>query len=243
MTDILQEERGTLDKYIGDAIVAMYGAPIPMTDHAYQGVKTAVRMQMRQLELRDKWKSEGDKWPDIVGKMQTRIGLNTGTATVGNMGALDRFNYTKMGDMVNLAARSESGAKAYGAYIMITEDTHRAAKEQGSGIAYRYLDKIVVKGRTQPVEMYEVTGFWDELTQDSKDCLDLFQQGIDNYLKQEWDKSEALFERAKELEPNRPGVTPGVKDNPSMILIDRVKAMRESPPGDEWDGVYIMTSK
>ena len=102
-------------------------------------------MQMEQVELRKKWKAEGDKWPDIVSKMQTRIGLNTGTATVGNMGALDRFNYTMMGDMVNLAARSESGAKAYGAYIMITEDTKRAAEKQGSGIAYRYLDKIVVK--------------------------------------------------------------------------------------------------
>ena len=243
MTNILQEERGTLDKYIGDAIVAMYGAPIPMSDHAYQGVKTAVRMQMEQVELRKKWKAEGDKWPDIVSKMQTRIGLNTGTATVGNMGALDRFNYTMMGDMVNLAARSESGAKAYGAYIMITEDTKRAAEKQGSGIAYRYLDKIVVKGRTQPVEMYEVTGFNDVIGQEALDCLDLFQQGIDNYLKQEWDKAEALFERAKELEPNKPGVTPGVKDNPSMILIDRVRAMRDNPPGDDWDGVYIMTSK
>ncbi|MBT3468937.1 MAG: adenylate/guanylate cyclase domain-containing protein, partial [Opitutae bacterium] len=243
MTDILQEERGTLDKYIGDAIVAMYGAPIPMHDHAYQGVKTAVLMQKRQLELREKWKSEGDKWPDIVGKMQTRIGLNTGTATVGNMGSTDRFNYTMMGDMVNLAARSESGAKAYGAYIMITEDTKRTAEEQGKGIAYRYLDKIVVKGRTQPVEMYEVTDFWDDLSQDSKDCLDLFQQGIDSYLKQDWNKSLDLFERAKELEPNKPGVTPGVKDNPSMILIDRVKSMKDNPPGEDWDGVYVMTSK
>ncbi len=243
MTDILQEERGTLDKYIGDAIVAMYGAPIPMDDHAYQGVKTAVRMQMKQIELREKWKSEGDKWPDIVSLMQTRIGLNTGTATVGNMGALDRFNYTMMGDMVNLAARSESGAKAYGAYIMITEDCYHAAKATKDDIAYRYLDKIVVKGRTQPVEMYEVTGFWDHLDQEAKDCLDLFQQGIDNYLKQDWDKAESLFEKAMPLEPNKPGITPGVKDNPSHILIERVRAMRENPPGDDWDGVYIMTSK
>ena len=91
--------------------------------------------------------------------------------------------------------------------------------------------------------MYEVTGFNDVIGQEALDCLDLFQQGIDNYLKQEWDKAEALFERAKELEPNKPGVTPGVKDNPSMILIDRVRAMRDNPPGDDWDGVYIMTSK
>ena len=201
MTDILQEENGTLDKYIGDAIVAMYGAPIPMDDHAYRGVRTTIRMQMRQIELREKWKSEGDKWPDIVSLMQTRIGLNTGTATVGNMGALDRFNYTMMGDMVNLAARSESGAKAYGAYTMITEDTYKAAAENQDDIAYRYLDKIVVKGRTQPVEMYEVTGFWEHLDGDAKGCLDLFQQGIDNYLKQNWDEAEKLFEKARDSSP------------------------------------------
>ncbi|MDA8775803.1 CHASE2 domain-containing protein, partial [Opitutales bacterium] len=119
MTNILQEERGTLDKYIGDAIVAMYGAPIPMDDHAYQSVKTAILMQQEQIKLREKWSFEAEKWGKchgLVSKMQTRIGCNTGTATVGNMGALDRFNYTMMGDMVNLAARCESGAKAYGAY-------------------------------------------------------------------------------------------------------------------------------
>ena len=243
MTNILQEERGTLDKYIGDAIVAMYGAPIPMDDHAYQSVRTALLMQSRQLELRDKWASEGDKWPDIVSQMQTRIGCNTGTATVGNMGALDRFNYTMMGDMVNLAARCESGAKAYGAYIMITEETKDASLATKDDIAFRYLDKIVVKGRTQPVAMYEPTGFMADLTQETEDCLDCFDQGIAKYLAQDWDGALKMFEKAKELEPNRPGVTPGVKDNPSMILIDRCQVMKDNPPGDDWDGVYVMTTK
>ena len=243
MTNILQDERGTLDKYIGDAIVAMYGAPIPMDDHAYQSVRTAILMQQKQIELREKWKSEGDKWPDIVARMQTRIGCNTGTATVGNMGALDRFNYTMMGDMVNLAARCESGAKAYGAYIMITEETKVAAETTRDDIAYRYLDKIVVKGRTQPVAMYEPTGFMAELTQETQDCLDCFRQGIDRYLVQDWDGALKLFEKAKEMEPNKPGVTPGVVDNPSMILIDRCQVMKDNPPGDDWDGVYVMTTK
>ena len=102
MTNILQDERGTLDKYIGDAIVAMYGAPIPMNDHAYQAVRTAILMQQKQIELREKWVPEAKKWGKchgLVTQMQTRIGCNTGTATVGNMGALDRFNYTMMGDM------------------------------------------------------------------------------------------------------------------------------------------------
>jgi len=246
MTNILQEERGTLDKYIGDAIVAMYGAPIPMDDHAYQSVRTALLMQARQLELRDKWAKEAEKWGachELVSKMQTRIGCNTGTATVGNMGALDRFNYTMMGDMVNLAARCESGAKAYGAYIMITEETKDAAVPTKDDIAYRYLDKIVVKGRSQPVAMYEPTGFKNDLTQETQDCLDCFQQGIDKYLLQDWKGALKMFEKAKDLEPNKPGVTPGVKDNPSMILIDRCQVMKDNPPGDDWDGVYVMTSK
>ena len=246
MTNILQEERGTLDKYIGDAIVAMYGAPIPMDDHAYQAVRTAILMQQKQIQLREKWVPEAEKWGKchgLVTQMQTRIGCNTGTATVGNMGALDRFNYTMMGDMVNLAARCESGAKAYGAYIMVTEETKIASELTKDDIAYRYLDKIVVKGRSQPVAMYEPTGFMSELTQETQDCLDCFSQGIEKYLRQDWLGALSLFEKAKELEPNRPGVTPGVKDNPSMILIDRCKVMQENPPGDDWDGVYVMTTK
>jgi class 3 adenylate cyclase/CHASE2 domain-containing sensor protein len=246
MTNILQEERGTLDKYIGDAIVAMYGAPIPMKDHAYQAVRTSILMQQKQIELRKKWVPEVEKWGKchgLVTQMQTRIGCNTGTATVGNMGALDRFNYTMMGDMVNLAARCESGAKAYGAYIMVTEETKLASEKIKDDIAFRYLDKIVVKGRSQPVAMYEPTGFMSELTQETQDCLDCFQQGIDKYLAQDWTGALNLFEKAKEMEPNKPGVTPGVKDNPSMILIDRCKVMMENPPGDDWDGVYVMTTK
>ena len=200
-------------------------------------------MQKKQIELREKWKSEGDKWPDIVSKMQTRIGCNTGTATVGNMGALDRFNYTMMGDMVNLAARCESGAKAYGAYIMITEETKLASQATNDDIAFRYLDKIVVKGRKQPVAMYEPTGFLSELSSETQDCLDYFQKGIDYYLKQDWDTALNMFEKAKSLEPNKPGITPGVVDNPSMILIDRCHTMKDNPPGKDWDGVYVMTTK
>lgn len=246
MTNILQEERGTLDKYIGDAIVAMYGAPIPMSDHAYQAVRTAILMQQKQIELREKWVPEVEKWGKchgLVTQMQTRIGCNTGTATVGNMGALDRFNYTMMGDMVNLAARCESGAKAYGAYIMITEETKIASEKIKDDIAFRYLDKIVVKGRSQPVAMYEPTGFMNEINRETQDCLHCFSQGIEKYLKQDWKGALKLFEQAKGLEPNKPGTTPGVKDNPSMILIDRCKIMQENPPGDDWDGVYVMTTK
>ncbi|MFP6899837.1 MAG: adenylate/guanylate cyclase domain-containing protein, partial [Opitutales bacterium] len=153
------------------------------------------------------------------------------------------FNYTMMGDMVNLAARCESGAKSYGTYVMVTEETKLAAEVTKDDVAYRYLDKIVVKGRTQPVSMHEPVGLKSDLSQETQDCLDCFQQGIDKYLDQNWQGALQAFEKASELEPNQPGLTPGVKDNPSMILINRCKLMEENPPGDDWDGVFVMTSK
>ena len=91
--------------------------------------------------------------------------------------------------------------------------------------------------------MFEPTGFMSELTQETQDCLDCFKQGIDKYLLQDWDGALGMFEKAKTLEPNKPGVTPGVADNPSIILIDRCNIMKENPPGSDWDGVYVMTSK
>ena len=126
---------------------------------------------------------------------------------------------------------------------MITEETKLASEKTKDDVAFRYLDKIVVKGRSQPVAMYEPTGFMADLGQETQDCLDCFRQGIDKYLLQDWDGALKMFEKAKELEPNKPGISPGVKDNPSMILIDRCKVMKENPPGDDWDGVYVMTSK
>lgn len=239
MTDVLYEQRGTLDRYIGDAVVAMFGAPIPFPDHAYQAVKTGLLMLMRQAELRKKWRAEGDKWPDPISKMQTRVGCNTGSAIVGNMGPIHRFDYSMMGDMVNLGARCESAARAYGAFCMVTEDTQRAAEATKDDIAYRYLDKIVVKGRPQPISFYEPVGFKGDLPQEVQDCLDCFSQGIEKYLAQDWDGALEKFEKAKPLEPNQPNVTPGADKNPSMVLIERCQAMKENPPGDDWDGVAV----
>ncbi|MBT3637233.1 MAG: TIR domain-containing protein [Opitutae bacterium] len=239
MLDVLYEQRGTFVKYIGDAIVAMFGAPIPFPDHPYQAVKTGLLMLKRQAELREKWKGEGDKWPDFGPNMQTRVGCNTGNAIVGNMGAVGHFEYSMMGDTVNLGARCESAARAYGAFCMVTEDTQRAAEATKDDIAYRYLDKIVVKGRPQPVSFYEPVGFKSDLTQEVQDCLDCFGQGIEKYLAQDWDSALEEFEKAKPLEPNQPNVTPGADKNPSMVLIERCQAMKENPPGDDWDGVGV----
>ena len=243
MTDIVQEEGGSLDKYIGDAMCAMFGAPLPMEDHANRACIATQRMQLRQAELREKWKSEGDKWPEIVFTMQSRIGLNTGLMLIGNMGSETRFNFTMMGDAVNLASRCESGAKSYGVFTMITEDTMKMAEEQGDGCVYRFLDRIIVKGRKQPVGVYEVVGFKKDLTQKTYDCLDIFDTAINKYLDQDFDKAIELFGKSSEIEPNRPNITPGVSTNPSLIMKTRCLLLKLSPPGDNWDGVYTMTSK
>ena len=243
MTEILSDEGGTLDKYIGDAIVAFFGAPLHMDNHAYKACVTSQYMLLKLAELRQKWRSEGEMWPSVVAEMCMRIGLNTGEMVTGNMGSTRRFNYTMMGDNVNLAARCESGAKAYGVFTMVTEATKVEAEKYGDDLIFRFLDKIVVKGRTQPVSMYEIVGLKTLADQKMLDCVGYYEQGIEKYLKQDFESAIANFEKSKIIEPWQPGVLGTIKTNPSRVLINRCKDMKENPPGNEWDGVYIMTSK
>jgi len=244
-TDIVQEEGGTLDKYIGDAVVAMFGAPVPLPDHALRACIATQRVQRRLVELREKWRAEGDRWPDVVPKLRARLGLNTGPAIIGNMGSRSRFSYTMMGDNVNLAARMESGAKLLGVYTMVTDSTKNECEQHGGGdrLVFRYLDRIVVKGRSQPVAVYEIAGFKEDLAPRTFDCLGVYAQGVERYLAQDWDGAEALFRKSAELEPNQPHVTPGIESNPSLILTERCHHMRAHPPGAGWDGVYVMKEK
>ena len=243
-TDIVQEEAGTLDKYIGDAVVAMFGAPIAVPDHAYRACVASQRVHLKLAELRAKWQGEGGKWPEIVWKMQTRVGLNSGVCMIGNMGSRTRFNYTMMGDNVNLAARMESGAKAYGVYTMVAEATKLACEQHGGDrVVFRYLDKIVVKGRTIPVPIYEIVGLKEHVTDETRECLGLFGEGMGRYLAQDWAGAEALFRRSAAREPNQPGKTPGVESNPSLTLIKRCDYWRAHPPGADWQGVFEMKEK
>ena len=235
MTDIMHDNGGTLDKFIGDAIVGMFGAPLHFEGHAYSACRAALLMQKRQLELREKWRNEGG-WPDIVFEMQTRIGLNSGQAIIGNMGSRRRFNYTMMGDTVNLAARSESGAKSYGVYTMITGETKALAEKHQDDITFRFLDRIIVKGRAKPAEMYELVGFKAELSEQTQECLQVFQVGIESYLAQHWDAAMSLFERSAKLETHS-------DSNPSLVMLARCAAMQKDPPPPDWDGVYVMKTK
>lgn len=244
-TDIITAQGGTLDKYIGDAVVVMFGAPIPMKDHAYRACVATQKVHLKLAELREKWKSEGEKWPDIVPKMQSRIGLNTGKCTIGNMGSRTRFNYTMMGDPVNLAARMESGAKSWGVYTMCSEDTKKACEEHGGDhVVFRALGRIVVKGRNEPTPIYEIVGLKENVTPQMRECIALFEQGLTKYWAQDWDGALALFEKSRELEWNVPGKTVGVVSNPSLVYIEsRVPEAIEHPPGADWDGRYVMKEK
>ncbi|MBF0431096.1 MAG: adenylate/guanylate cyclase domain-containing protein [Fibrobacteria bacterium] len=240
MTDILLENMGTLDKYEGDAIIAFYGAPMEMPDHAFKACKTGLLMQAKLVELREKWKSEGDKWPEIVHNMRMRIGINTGPIVTGNMGSHVRMNYTMMGDAVNLAARLESGAKQYGVFSLVSDETMKSA---GDGVYGRLIDVIRVIGKSQPVKIYEILCMKETVTPEQEKCVSLFEKGRKLYLERKWEDAIKIFEECLDFEPHHPDRNPGCKTTPSHVYISRSKAYLIDPPGNDWDGIFTATSK
>ncbi len=237
MTETLLEHGGTLDKYEGDAIVAFFGAPLPMEDHAARSIETALDMQEQLAKLRAQWASEGEKWPDLVHEMRMRIGLNTGEFVTGNMGSSTRMNYTMMGDIVNTAARLEASAKVYGIYIQATiANLEHAGRDN---YEWRDIDKVKVMGKSESVETVEIMARKGELPPQLLEMKDIFQAGIQLYKQQQWDQAKALFAKSEKIEevfPKRPG-------NPSLVYMDRCDFFKADPPGDDWDGSWTLTSK
>ena len=236
MTDILSANKGTLDKYIGDAIVAFYGAPAPVEDHEYWACLTAIKMQEGLAELREKWQSEGDRWPEIVHHMQNRIGINTGPMVTGNMGSTMRMNYTMMGDTVNLAARLEASAKQYGVYIQVADDTYKACKDK---FIWRDLDYVIVMGKSDPAQVFELIAESGNMPLGYDKLLPAYHEALKLYRHQKWDKAIKAFRISDELED----MYPGRKTNPSRVYIPRCEHYRENPPGDDWDGSWALTKK
>ncbi len=245
-TDIVQAEGGTLDKYVGDAVVAMYGAPLALPGHAHRACVAALRVQRRGAELRAKWRRESEKnWPEIVGRLRTRIGLNTGRAVVGNMGSSSRFSYTMMGDTVNLAARMESGAASWGVFTMCADPARVAceAADASREVVFRRLGRVVVKGRRQPVPIHELVGLREDLGDRDLEAIARFEAGLDHYYAQEWEAALAEFRASAALERLQPDPREGIATNPSLIYQARVAELRENPPGADWNGVYVMRGK
>lgn len=225
MTDLVFKYDGTLDKYMGDAIMAIFGAPVDYVDHASRACYVCLEMMEALGKLQIGWRAQN------LPELDIGIGLNTGPMSVGNMGSDSRFDYTVMGDNVNLGSRLEGINKTYGTNIIISEYTYEAAKND---VHTRLLDAVRVKGKKDPVRIFELLGR-GKAEPKVQEFITAFEGAIDLYKKQQWDNAIALFERVrKELRP---------EDYASEMYIERCQEMKAEPPGPDWDGVYTMTTK
>lgn len=225
MTNIAYQYDATVDKYIGDAIVSFYGAPVPFEDHAIRACHSAIDMQLRLAELRAEWHKQG------LPEVRMRIGLNTGPMVIGNMGSQSRFNYTMMGDTVNLAARLESQCKAYSIYLMIGEETYNQAKD---AIDCRFLDYLVVKGKTKPVKVYELLGKRGTTKGPMVEVLPFWEEAMKKYLSKDFQGAASLFEKVLHIRP---------EDGPAKVFLKRANEYLVAPPPENWDGAYVAKTK
>jgi adenylate cyclase len=226
MTDIVFKHGGTLDKYIGDAIIAFWGAPIDLQDHAYRACRCGVEMARRLNDLHGIWKSEGKPIFNF------RIGINTGEVIVGNVGGNERFDYTVIGDSVNLAARLEAANKMYKTQILMSEYTYGFVKEK---VFARELDLIVVKGKTKPVRIYElISDDIDSVPFEKKLLVETYGKGIEKYRNREWRKAAGYFQKCLAIDPS---------DYPSEMYLERSRTFERRPPSPYWDGVFVMETK
>ena len=226
MTRIVLKYEGTLDKYEGDAIMAFWGAPLPQKDHALRTCLAALDMQKRLEALRPKWIKEGRP------PLSVRMGINTGIVIVGNMGGRDRFDYTVIGDSVNLASRLEGANKQYKSNIMISDFTYTHVKTK---VTVRELDLIQVKGKTEPVKVYELLGTADmEMTENQRQALEMYHEGLKLYRSRKWEEAIAYMQQAYSLDENC---------YVAQIYTERANLYQITPPPAEWNGVFVMTTK
>ncbi|SMP47891.1 adenylate cyclase [Desulfonatronum zhilinae] len=224
MTGVILEQGGTLDKYIGDAIMAFFGAPVDHPKHALIGCKTALQMFESLYQGRAKWCFPG------FSRIEIGVGISSGEMIVGNMGSAKRLSYTVMGDQVNLAARLEGLTKFYGVKILISQFTH--AQLDGE-IVCREIDLVRVKGKTKPVAIFEPFNA-DYFTGGQFAFIPPFEQGLKAYRRRDFQEAVRCFEQVLALKP---------QDNPSLLYVQRCQTLLTAPPPEEWDGVWAMTNK
>ena len=226
MTEIILQNNGIIDKYEGDAIMAEFGVPVHYDNHPYMACKSALEMQRKLKEMRDFWKKQNKPM------LKARIGINTGEVIVGNMGSRNVFDYTVMGDHVNLGSRLEGANKFYGTNIMISEFTHGYVKDQ---FYTRPLDLIKVKGKDKPINVYELIAFKeDKLKENYLQMLQLYEKGINFYKSRNWDEAIDNFEQCLRLVAT---------DTPSEEYRRRCIEYKFNQPAEDWDGVTIMKEK
>jgi len=225
MTQLVFKYDGVLDKYIGDAIMAFWNAPIEQPDHARRACDTALEMIRTLLGLQQDWVRQG------LPKLEIGIGINTGEMVVGNMGSRDRLAYTVLGDTVNVASRLEGLSKEYKIRTVVGEATRQAA---GDAFVFRTLDFVAVKGRSEPVTVYELMGRSGEVTTPEADRLMRYHDGIELYRSRRWKEAAALFEHLLLALP---------EDGPSALYRDRCLTLIAHPPPADWSGVYVATTK
>lgn len=226
MVECIQKEGGMLDKFIGDAIMAAFGIPMAREDDEDRAVRAAIAMMRALMQWNLQRKKQGRK-PVSIG-----IGLNTDMVVSGNIGSPKRMDFTLIGDGVNLASRLEGLCKKYHAGILISEHTFRRLK---GTYRIREVDRVIVKGKSETVGVYEVLDYHDETTfPNVMEALNYSQEGLRLYRQQQWDKAVAAFEESFKRAPF---------DRLCRLYIDRCLYFKEHPPGGEWDGVWVMDSK
>jgi len=224
MTEVVQGQRGTIDKYIGDAIMAFWGAPLPDDKHAERGVRAALQMQKDIRKLDDHFKANG--WP----MLNIGVGLNCGKMSVGNMGSSFRRAYTVMGDAVNLGARLEGLTKEYGVGILVSENIIKAAPVA----IYKELDKVRVKGKLEPVAIFEPVGLIGEVGDSTIDEVERFHKALAKYRGQQWDEAERMLTALYQAAPNT---------KVYKVYLERIADLRKQELASDWDGVFVFKTK
>jgi adenylate cyclase len=235
MTSIVFQYGGTVDKFVGDAVMAFWNAPLDDPDHAWHACQAAIDMQAEIGRLSDRWEAEG------LARQQMRIGINTGPASVGNMGSTRRFAYTALGDTVNLAARLEPLNNEYGTRICISQATFDAAQAEGGGgaaLLVRHLDLVTVKGKQSAVPVLELLGRAADaaLVARYTPVLEAFNRAMVLYHAQQFEAAAELFGDAARAGGDE-------VDLPSLMYIERCRDLSLQPPGADWDRVYVMKHK
>ncbi len=226
MTDIVLDYNGIIDKYEGDAIMAEFGAPLPDEDHALNACFVAIDMQAKLAELREELLREGGP------ELRARIGINSGTMVIGNMGSSKIFDYTVMGDNVNLSSRLEGANKQYNTYIMCSEATRQMVEHE---ILTRELDLLRVKGKTEGVLVHEVLARKNDGISDTKQkAIETYLEGLAAYKERRWDDGIKSFTEALAFDKD---------DGPSAVYLERCEQFKITPPPEDWDGIFTMRTK